>query len=97
MQESIEAELRNTVIRRLYGDGHSDIRVSVREGVATLTGFVHYYAIKILAEEVTKSVSGIRSVANEIRLEPWPTGSTIPQAADEDRLRSRTLTGIEAT
>jgi len=95
MLESNDAELRNTVIRRLHEDAYSDIGVSVREGVVTLTGFVHYYAIKILAEEVTKSVYGIRSVANEIRLEPWPAWSTIPQAADADR--PGTLTGIEAT
>ena len=97
MRESMERELQHAVIRRLYGDGRSDIGVSVKEGVVTLTGFVRYYTIRILAEEVMKSVYGVRSVVNEIRLEPWPTVSTIPQEDEEDRLRSRTLTGIEAT
>jgi osmotically-inducible protein OsmY len=45
-----------------------DISVAVREGVATLTGFVHNYYEKIAAERVAKSVYGVKAVANDIEV-----------------------------
>jgi osmotically-inducible protein OsmY len=45
-----------------------DISVAVREGVVTLTGFVHNYCEKIAAERAAKSVYGVRAVANDIEV-----------------------------
>lgn len=55
----------------------SDIGVSVKDGVATLTGFVRSYSQKLTAERAAKRVHGVLGVANslEVRL---PSGSERP-------------------
>jgi osmotically-inducible protein OsmY len=47
-----------------------EIEAEVREGAVTLTGTVQSGAEKALATRVAKSVAGVRSVANELRIEP---------------------------
>jgi osmotically-inducible protein OsmY len=44
----------------------SEIGVSVREGVVTLTGAVDSYARKWVAEEAAQRVKGVKAVANDI-------------------------------
>ena len=64
-------ELREAVLRQLDWApeiNSQDIGVSVTEGVVTLTGFVHSYAEKFAAEKATKSVYGVRAVANDIEV-----------------------------
>ena len=46
----------------------TDIAVSVKDGVVTLTGFVRSYSQKYEAEKETKSVRGVRGVANNIEV-----------------------------
>lgn len=46
----------------------TDINVGIREGVVSLTGFVHSYAEKIAAERAAKKVYGVRGVANDIQV-----------------------------
>jgi osmotically-inducible protein OsmY len=46
----------------------SDIGVSVRDGVVTLTGFVHSYSQKLQAEADAKRVSGVLGLANDIEV-----------------------------
>ena len=46
----------------------TDIAVSVKDGVVTLTGFVRSYGQKYEAEKETKSVRGVRGVANNIEV-----------------------------
>lgn len=46
------------------------IIVSTRDGVVTLGGHVPFYADRIFAEKATKSVAGVRGVANDIEVKP---------------------------
>jgi osmotically-inducible protein OsmY len=46
------------------------IVVSTKDGVVTLAGYVPFYADKVFAEKATKSVAGVRGVANDIEVKP---------------------------
>jgi osmotically-inducible protein OsmY len=46
----------------------TDIAVSVKNGVVTLTGFVRSYTDKYAAEQAAKRVAGVRAVANDIEV-----------------------------
>ena len=46
----------------------TDIAVSVKDGVVTLTGFVRSYSQKYEAEKEAKAVRGVRGVANNIEV-----------------------------
>jgi osmotically-inducible protein OsmY len=46
----------------------TDIAVSVKSGVVTLTGFVHHYNDKYEAEVAAKRVAGVVGVANDIEV-----------------------------
>jgi osmotically-inducible protein OsmY len=46
----------------------TDIGVSVKNGVVTLTGFVRSYSQKLQAEVAAKRVSGVLAVANDIEV-----------------------------
>jgi osmotically-inducible protein OsmY len=48
------------------------IGVAVDDGVVTLAGHVPTYAARIYAEQAAKRVSGVRGVANELRVQLWP-------------------------
>jgi osmotically-inducible protein OsmY len=48
----------------------SQIGVTSKEGVVTLTGHVPVYSEKHTAEEVARRVHGVRAVANEIEVRP---------------------------
>jgi osmotically-inducible protein OsmY len=63
IKRDVEAELRwNPDIDA------TDIAVSVKDGVVTLSGFVRSYAQKFEAEQTAKRVSGVRAVANDIEV-----------------------------
>jgi len=47
-----------------------DIQVTVRDGLVTLTGKVHWYYQKSSAERDVRNLSGVRSVVNNIEVEP---------------------------
>jgi osmotically-inducible protein OsmY len=61
----------------------SQIGVSAKDGVVTLTGFVSQFAEKMAAENAAKRVYGVKAVANdiEIRLLAQRTDSDIASAA----------------
>ncbi|CAN5754091.1 BON domain-containing protein [soil metagenome] len=46
----------------------SEIGVSVKDGVATLSGFVQNYAQKRAAERAVEAVAGVRAVAEELKV-----------------------------
>lgn len=46
------------------------IQVTVRDGLVTLTGRVHWYYQKSSAERDVRNLSGVRSVVNNIEVEP---------------------------
>ncbi len=61
-----------------------DIAVKVNEGAVTLSGFVHDYRQKHLAEVAVKQVKGVTAVANDIEvrlLSSVPTDPEIARAA----------------
>lgn len=66
-----DAEIRRDVESELQWDPSIDDRkigVIVNNGVVTLTGEVGHYAGKWSAEDITKRVSGVRAIANDIQV-----------------------------
>ena len=66
-----DAEIRRDVESELQWDPSIDdtkIGVIVNGGVVTLTGEVGHYQGKCAAEEITKRVSGVRAIANDIQV-----------------------------
>jgi osmotically-inducible protein OsmY len=66
-----DSEIERDVKEELQWDPDldaSDIAVSVKEGVVTLTGFVKSYADKYEAEAAAKRVAGVVAVANDLEV-----------------------------
>jgi osmotically-inducible protein OsmY len=63
----IERDVRDELQWRPDLDA-TDIAVSVKNGVVTLTGFVHSYVDKYEAEAATKRVAGVVGMANDIEV-----------------------------
>src|ERR1700730_314235 len=84
MQTRSDDLIRSDVLFELKWDpkigSSSDIAVAVKDGVVTLSGFVHSYWDKDAAEEAAKRVYGVRGVANEIEVKPSST-RTDPEIA----------------
>lgn len=58
------------------------IAVSVKDGVAALTGFVKSYMDSYYAEKAAKRVKGVTAIANDIQVK-LPTERTDPEIAEE--------------
>ena len=66
-----DLDIRRDVESELQWDPSVDnkrIGVIVDDGVVTLTGEVSHFAGKWAAEDITKRVSGVRAIANEIQV-----------------------------
>jgi osmotically-inducible protein OsmY len=66
-----DEEIRNDAMFQLDWDSRlrrSDIGVSVKKGVVTLTGTVDSYAKKLAAQKAAHSVRGVLDVANDIEV-----------------------------
>ncbi len=66
-----DADIRRDVETELQWDPSLDERgigVSVTGGVVTLTGDVARYADRWMAEDIAKRVTGVRAIANDIRV-----------------------------
>jgi osmotically-inducible protein OsmY len=62
---------RDAVTRQLDWDPQVDasaVGVAVKDGIATLTGYIDSYPGKLAAERAAKRVHGVRAVANEIEV-----------------------------
>ena len=73
MEKGTDKQLREAVLRQLKWEPEiqsQDISANAKEGVVTLTGFVHSYAEKVAAEKAAKSVNGVKAVANDIEVKP---------------------------
>lgn len=71
MQNEYDSQLRSSIEKQIDWDPEvtsPDISVAVRDGVATLTGFVHNYYERIAAERAAKAVYGVKGVANDIQV-----------------------------
>jgi osmotically-inducible protein OsmY len=79
-----DASIRDSVISELKWDPKiglaDDIAVAVKDGVVTLSGFVHSYWEKDAAEKAAKRVYGVKGVANDIEVKPIST-RTDPEIA----------------
>jgi osmotically-inducible protein OsmY len=64
--EEGDRKLRDAVLRQLTWAPEIDVRS--KDGVVTLAGCIHSYALKIAAEEAAKSVYGVQALANDIKL-----------------------------
>lgn len=66
-----DADIQQDVLEELGWDPHvtvSDIGVSVKEGVVTLTGIVESYLVRLAAQNAALRVRGVHAVANEIEV-----------------------------
>ncbi|MFC6014741.1 BON domain-containing protein [Plantactinospora solaniradicis] len=66
-----DADVQREVLAELAWDARvraSEIGVSVKSGIATLTGWVDSYAKKWAAERTAHRIRGIRAVANDIEV-----------------------------
>jgi osmotically-inducible protein OsmY len=82
-QKETDKNLRDAVVRQLEWAPEiesKDVSVAAREGVVTLTGFVHSYFEKVAAEKAAKSVYGVQAVANDIEVK-LGTQHTDPEVA----------------
>src|SRR3989442_10059957 len=71
MQLRSNNDIRDSVLLELEWDPKitsKDIAVAVKDGVVTLSGFVHSYWEKDAAEKAVKRVYGVRGVANDIEV-----------------------------
>src|SRR5882724_7096081 len=67
-----DAAIRDAVLSELKWDpkinSPDDIAATVKDGVVTLSGFVHSYWEKDAAEKAAKRVYGVKAVANDIEV-----------------------------
>src|SRR4249919_291240 len=66
-----DAQIQKDVIAQLGWEPEvdaSEIGVSVKNGVVTLTGIVNTFGKKIAAEKAAKRVSGVTAIAEEIQV-----------------------------
>jgi len=66
-----DAEIQQAVMRELGWDTRvkaTDVGVEVDSGVVTLTGTVHSYGERYEAQQAAHRVSGVKDVANDIRV-----------------------------
>ena len=80
-----DSEIKRNVEEELRFDPSirgADIAVAVKDGVVTLTGFVHSYSQKYDAERAVKRLGGVRGVANDIEVRlPDIDAKTDPEIA----------------
>ena len=66
-----DSQLQRDVMAELEWDpivDHADIGVSAIDGVVTLNGFVESYAEKQAAERAAQRVSGVKAIAEEVKI-----------------------------
>ena len=101
MEKGSDKQLREAVLLRQFEwepeIQSQDISVNAKEGVATLTGFVHSYAEKVAAEKAAKSVYGVKAVANDTEVKPMTRTDSAAGDQMKERINAagRTLTKLE--
>lgn len=81
-----DSELQHDIVSELEWEpsvDHAEIGVSVNDGVVTLNGFVKSYAEKLAAERATRRVSGVKAIAQEIKVRY----ASDPKTADHEIAR----------
>ncbi len=81
-----DSSIREAVVAELKWDPQitapDEIAVAAKDGIVTLSGFVHSYWEKDAAEQAAKRVYGVRAVANDIEVKSTWT-RTDPEIAQE--------------
>ena len=93
-----DADLTKAATDKLTADKVTGVTVTVKDGVATLSGDV-IESVKTKAEASVKAVEGIKSVTNNCTIKPLPT--PVPAPADpmlkgklDEALKKAGCTGI---
>ena len=73
-----DADIQKAAQDKLAADNVPGATVSVKDGVATLTGEVADITVKSKAEAAVKGVDGVKSVTNNLTLKPLPTPVPAP-------------------
>jgi osmotically-inducible protein OsmY len=76
-----DADIQKAVQDKLAADNVTGVTVSVKDGVATLSGEVADQTVKSKADTSAKGVEGVKSVTNNITLRPLPQAT--PAANDQ--------------
>lgn len=94
-----DSDLQKAAQDKLAADKVTGVSVTVKDGVATLTGEVADVTVKNKAVTSVKSVDGIKSVTDSTTLKPLPT--PVPAPADpmlkgklDESLRKAGCTGV---
>jgi osmotically-inducible protein OsmY len=69
------------------------IQVTVRDGLVTLTGKVHWYYQKSSAERDVRNLSGVRSVVNNIEVEPHAKADNVKKKIEAALKRHAEIQG----
>ena len=65
---ALTARVKTALVREAGFSEAMDVHVNVNRGVVQLAGFVDSDELKRRAEEVAKSVTGVQSVKNDLRV-----------------------------
>ena len=97
-----DSDLQKAAQDKLAADKVIGVSITVKDGVATLTGEVADVTVKNKAMTSVKSVDGIKSVTDSTTLKPLPTPE--PPSADKmlegtvnEGLKKKNITGITVT
>jgi osmotically-inducible protein OsmY len=83
-----DSELQKDVLEELKWDPqveHTQIGVTTKNGIVTLTGFVPNYSQKMAAEKATRRVFGVKAIAEEIEVR-FPTDPRTTDAQVAQRI-----------
>ena len=73
-----DIQIQNDIIEQLSWDPFlqlSEIGVIVKNGIVTLSGQVDSYARKVAAENAVRKISGVKAIAEDIRIDVSPAGN----------------------
>lgn len=76
-----DADVQKAVQDKLAAENITGVTVSVKDGVASLSGEVADVTVKARAETAAKSVEGVKSVNNGLSMKPLPVAT--PAASDK--------------
>lgn len=82
-----DADLQKAATDKLTADKVTGVTVAVKDGIATLSGEVADQTVKTKAEGSVKTVEGIKSITNDIKLKPLPT----PPPPSPDKMLEGTI------
>jgi hyperosmotically inducible protein len=81
--QSDESQIAQEIQSKLSGNQYKNVKVSVNNGVATLSGTVDLYVYKADADQKAHKVKGVKAVANDIQV----AGPNIPDQQLQQKLQ----------